>query len=100
MENTSPTPLRGERPTSDSTRHYPPAVFGETLRRRRVEQGFGLRAAARSAGIAPGYLCMLEQGQRSPSESVADALVGALNLTNADAETVWSAAIPGVGRDY
>jgi transcriptional regulator with XRE-family HTH domain len=89
-----------ENTLTDSTRHYPPAEFGDTLRRRRVERGLGLRAAARAAGLSPGYLSMLEHGHRSPSESVAEALVGTLRLTGDDAETVLSAAIPGVGRDW
>ena len=89
-----------ENTLTDSTRHYPPAEFGAALRRGRAERGLGLRATARAAGLSPGYLSMLEHGHRSPSESVAEALVNALRLTGDDAETIRSAAIPDVGRDW
>lgn len=89
-----------ENTLTGSTRRYPPAEFGDALRRGRAERGLGLRAAARAAGLSPGYLSLLEHGHRSPSESVAEVLVDTLRLTGDDAETVLSAAIPGVGRDW
>ena len=81
-------------------RHQPPPDFGPTLTAARNRAGLGLRAAARAAGISPGYLCLLEQGRRSPSETTAEALIDALNATGQDAQSIRDAAIPGTGRDY
>lgn len=84
----------------NTRRHCPPANFGPTLRAGRARRGLGLREAARLAGLQPGYLTMLEQGKRSPSQSVAELLVTTLRLTGSDAAVVIAAAVPGVGRDY
>lgn len=91
MENT-PRPHPG--------RHLPPPDFGPTLTAARTAAGLGLRPAARAAGISPGYWCLLEQGKRSPSGAVAEALIDALNATGRAAQTIRAAAIPGTGRDY
>lgn len=96
MENGPPRVSRGEHPG----RHYPPSDFGPTLAAGRRRASLGLRQAARAAGIPPGYWCLLEQGQRSPSETVAALLIVALHLDNTDADTIWNAAVPDAGRDY
>ena len=83
-----------------SGRHQPPPDFGPTLTAARTAAGLGLRAAARKAGVSAGYLCLLEQGKRSPSETTAEALIDALNATGTAARSIRAAAIPDVGRDY
>lgn len=81
-------------------RHYPPPDFGPTLTAARTAAGLGLRAAARKARISPGYLCLLEQGKRSPSETTAEALIDALSMTGRAAQTIRDAAVTDAGRDY
>jgi hypothetical protein len=96
MENGRPREGHGEHPG----RHYPPDDFGPTLAAGRARASLGLRQAARAADISLGYWCLLEHGERSPSESVAELVVATLNLTGADAAAVRDAAVTGVGRDY
>ena len=42
---------------------------------------------------------MLEAGQRRPSESVADTLIGAYRITGSHARDVRAIALANVGRD-
>lgn len=87
-------------PTQHPGRHYPPPNFGPTLTAGRQRARLGLREAARAAGISAGYWCLLEQGERSPSESVAELLIHTLHLPWPEARIVRAAAVPGAGRDY
>lgn len=86
--------------SDDSRRHYPPPGFGAILSAARRRRGLSQRGLAGAAGISAGYLAMLETDRRAPSESVAELLVDTLRLTGGDAETVLSAGIPDVGRDW
>lgn len=82
-------------------RHEPPAEFAAALRRARRSAGISLHEMARRAGIAVGYACLLEQGKRSPSCSVAQHLVEAIGLTaGSDHDRILDAGIPNVGKDY
>jgi transcriptional regulator with XRE-family HTH domain len=60
----------------------------------------GLRAAARATGIGPGYLSLLEKGQRCPSVAVARDLVAALELGTDLADRLFEVARPDAGRSY
>lgn len=85
--------------TDDSRRHYPPPGFGAILSAARRRRGLSQRQLAKTAGISPGYLAMLETDRRAPSESVALDLVDALRLTGDDRLAVLDASVPDVGRD-
>ena len=63
-------------------------------------RGWGLRAAARHAGISFGYLGALERGERAPSTVVAGVLARVYQLDADDSAWLWSGAIGGAGRDY
>ena len=49
-----------------------PQLFGQTIRKARLEMGLGLRESAAKMGLNHGYLSNLEQNHRGgvPSESV------------------------------
>lgn len=81
-------------------RHAPPGYLPDLLVKGRRRSGRSQSAAARAAGISGSYLCRLEQGQRCPSITVADALARTLHLTNAEKAAVIAAGLDGVGRDW
>lgn len=83
-----------------STRHTPPPGFGAALVAARAAAGLGVRETARRAGITPGYLCMLQAGQRSPSRAVAAALAAVLGLDGQARAVLAGGAVPGVGYDH
>ncbi|MDT0306181.1 helix-turn-helix transcriptional regulator [Streptomyces sp. DSM 44917] len=43
---------------------------GETIRRRRIESGYGLRDFARLAGVSPSWLSRIERNKANPSPDV------------------------------
>jgi transcriptional regulator with XRE-family HTH domain len=55
--------------------------------------------AASEIGISRGYLSLLENGLRRPSSSVAEDLICAYRMTEAEASAVRAIAIPWAGRD-
>jgi transcriptional regulator with XRE-family HTH domain len=56
----------------------------KTLREVREAQGRSLREVARTAGIAPGELSLIERGLRNPSVSKLRRICAALGLRNAE----------------
>lgn len=60
----------------------------------------GWREAARKVGILPGYLCMLEHGDRCPSRAVAHDLIAALDLDPEVAAWLLEVARPNAGRSW
>lgn len=96
MENARFRQAHGEHPG----RTYPPPGFGPAITAARNKAGLGLREAARAAGIPPGYWCLLEHGERSPSVSVAEAVIRAVRADAVAAEAIRDAAVIGVGRDF
>jgi transcriptional regulator with XRE-family HTH domain len=59
-----------------------------TLRRKREEQGWGLREAAAAAQITAAHLSMVERGQRRLSAGALDRLVPLLGLGPRDVAAV------------
>lgn len=98
-----PEPTQGEHPSAPThgvrqrhTLSRDAAVMLATARRRR---GWSLRQAAARVGVAFGYVAMLEAGKRAPSRVVADHLVDAYQLDEADAALLRREAVSGVGYD-
>ena len=54
--------------------------FGSLLKRYREQAGLGCGELARAARLHPSYLSRLEQGERTPSRAVVEALSQALAL--------------------
>ncbi len=54
--------------------------FGDYLRKRRKEEGFGLRELARKCGVSPAYLSRMESGAEPnpPSEALITKLANVL----------------------
>ena len=69
------------------------------LREARQARGWSVSEAACHSGVSRRMVGMLEAAQRRPSESTAEALIGAYGLTGGRAEAVWSIALPLRGRD-
>jgi transcriptional regulator with XRE-family HTH domain len=85
----------------NTTRHLPlPPDLAALLAARRRQLGWSYRQAARRTGIAHGYLCMLEHGQRAPSIIVAVILSRAYGLSAADADRLAAVAVYDHGRDW
>jgi transcriptional regulator with XRE-family HTH domain len=57
------------------------AEVGRRMREIREAAGLSQRELARRAGITPGMLCLVEQGQTSPSTATATRLADALGVT-------------------
>jgi transcriptional regulator with XRE-family HTH domain len=69
-----------------------PADLAAELRAARERRGLSLRAAARLAGIDPGYLSRLERGLRAPRRPVVERLVVELDLDPATTEALIAEA--------
>lgn len=81
-------------------RRTPPPEFARTLAAARRRTEFGVRAAARAAGISPSYLSRLERGFCCPSRTVAEQLVAALKVKGKERATLLAAAVDDAGRDH
>jgi transcriptional regulator with XRE-family HTH domain len=81
-------------------RHLLPGELGAALRSARLRRGWSLRRAGREVGIDAGYLCLLEQGKRCPSSSVAFNLATTLKLDADVAQQLFDVARPDAGRDW
>ena len=79
-------------------RHTLPAETARALREARVRRGLSLRGAASKAGIAFGYLGLLERGARAPSVAVARELIDALHLEASVADRLLELARDDAGR--
>ena len=104
MTDTEPDDISPRRPTDpwcrSRTAHrscdpYAAAV----LRKGRAARGWSVSEAARQSGVSRRMIGMLEDGERRPSESTAQALIGAYRLTGQRADAVRDIAVPYVGRD-
>jgi transcriptional regulator with XRE-family HTH domain len=71
----------------------------EALRHGRQRRGWTLTAAAKHSGVSRPMISLLERGLRRPSESVAEDLIDAYELTGPEANAVRSIALELVGRD-
>jgi hypothetical protein len=65
----------------------------------RLRRGWSLTRAAAETGVSRPHLSLLERGLRRPSESVAEDLISAYNMTGAEADAVSEVAVPWAGRD-
>lgn len=76
-------------------------TFGERVRRRRIDQGLGLRATARSVGISATFLSRIETGAEKavPSEEVIRKLAVVLD-EDFDALMLLAGRISNEVRDY
>lgn len=81
-------------------RCLPPPALGPLLRSARLRTGLGVREAARAAGVSHSHLINLEAGRRTPSRTVAEALIRVLALDVATSELLRGAALDDVGRDH
>lgn len=79
-------------------RRIPPPALGRMLRQARQRRGLGQQEAGRLAGLSPGYLCHLEQGTRTPSMAVAEALADVLGLSLAECQQLYRVAVTDAGR--
>lgn len=79
-------------------RRTPPPSLGRMLRQARTRRGVGQREAGRLAGLSQGYLSHLEHGTRTPSMAVAEALADVLDLTRAERQQLYAAAVTDAGR--
>ena len=48
--------------------------FAETIRENRTRLGWSQRTLARQAGVTPGYIALLEKGNRVPGDELWDRL--------------------------
>lgn len=62
--------------------------------------GWSIRQAAARVGVAGGMIGMLETATRAPSRVVADRLVAAYRLADAEAAQLLAEAVSGAGYDY
>jgi transcriptional regulator with XRE-family HTH domain len=69
------------------------------LRDARLRRGWTLTRAAEETGVSRPHLSLLERGLRRPSESVAEDIISAYRMTDAEADAVSEIAVPGAGRD-
>jgi len=65
------------------------ATLGDVIRSQRHLHRMSLRELARMTGISNPYLSQIERGLREPSDTVVDAIAGALDLTT---ERLYDAA--------
>ena len=65
-------------------RRQPDRLDTEKLRRRRLEQGLSLTAAAEAAAITKSHLSQIEHGHRGGSARVLHRIASALNCTVTD----------------
>lgn len=86
-------------PFDPDLRHTLTPRTAQRLREARNHAGLGRGQAARLANISASYLHKLEQAQRAPSASVAEALIAAFELPPDIALALRTEAIPGTGRD-
>ncbi|MBK7821416.1 MAG: helix-turn-helix transcriptional regulator [Tessaracoccus sp.] len=63
-------------------------AVGETLRRRRLDEGQRLADVAKRAGVSPQYLSEIERGRKDASSEVLAAVAGALDLTVRELATI------------
>lgn len=55
-------------------------IFGENIRRIRMQKGFSQKEAASRAGFTPAYWGYLERGQKNPSVEVIEKIAGSLGV--------------------
>ncbi|HEX3957842.1 MAG TPA: helix-turn-helix transcriptional regulator [Trebonia sp.] len=65
----------------------------------RLRRGWTLTVAAEQSGVSRPHLSLLERGLRRPSESVAEDIIAAYKMTDAEADAVNEIAVPWAGRD-
>jgi hypothetical protein len=65
----------------------------------RQRRGWSQLRAEDETGVSHSHISLLERGLRRPSESVAETLISAYQLTGADADAVRGIAVPWAGRD-
>jgi DNA-binding XRE family transcriptional regulator len=65
----------------------------------RQRRGWSLTRAAEETGVSRPHLSLLERGLRRPSESVAEDIIAAYRMTDAEADAVSAIAVPWAGRD-
>ena len=93
-------PKPGDPPWRSRTAHRscdPRAAAVLTVYRQR--RGWTLSEAARQSGVSRRMIGMLEHAQRRPSESTAEALILAYQITGEHADRVRAIALPLRGRD-
>jgi ribosome-binding protein aMBF1 (putative translation factor) len=94
----------GERPdaltSGERHRHTLSGEAAAMLAAARKRSGWSVRQAAARVRVASGTIGMLETAARAPSRVVADRLVAAYQLTEAEAALLLSEAVSGVGYDY
>jgi transcriptional regulator with XRE-family HTH domain len=95
MENTQ-VQTDGKHPD----RHVLPPDLAAALRAARWRRGLSLRQLAQKVGLAPSYLCLLEQGKRCPSVAVAYDLAAALQLDPDVVALLLAVARPDTGRSW
>ena len=74
-----------EQPSREATAHHaatsdPEWVGLDQLRRLREEQGIAIEALARTVGISPSYLAMIESGERAPDAAIRRSLAWELTV--------------------
>jgi transcriptional regulator with XRE-family HTH domain len=69
------------------------------LRDGRIRRGWSQTRAADETGVSRPHLSLLERGLRRPSSSVAEDLINAYEMTDAEAGAVRAIAVPWAGRD-
>jgi DNA-binding XRE family transcriptional regulator len=83
----------------DTTRHTITADLAAMLAAARRRLGWPLRAAARNVGVSEGTIVHLEKGRRAPSTVVAEAIIRAYELSDAEAAMLLAEAVEGAGWD-
>ncbi|MFV2194746.1 helix-turn-helix domain-containing protein [Nocardiopsis sp. LOL_012] len=58
--------------------------FGEYIRRLRTAKGWGVRELARSSGVSPALISLLEQGYQRPKVDTLKALASTLDVPSAE----------------
>ncbi|MGW6462591.1 helix-turn-helix domain-containing protein [Streptomyces rubiginosohelvolus] len=81
-------------------RRTPPADLGPMLTAARERIGHTRRRASIAAGLARGYLGLVEGGHRTPSLVAAERLADVLELTDAERAQLYAAAVTDAGYSH
>lgn len=79
--------VSAERPqaAADAVQAAAPTPWSQ-LKGLRESKGLSVEALARSVGISPHYLALIEQGERAPDSAIARSLARALDVTAWEAQ--------------
>ncbi|MBT2425232.1 helix-turn-helix domain-containing protein [Streptomyces sp. ISL-112] len=81
-------------------RRTPPAELGPMLAAARERTGHTQARVSIAAGLGRSYVCLIEGGHRTPSRVAAERLAAVLQLTDAERELLYAAAVSDAGLSH